>query len=85
LGVAVDTAPGGGVRVTQVMEDTAAKSAGLQAGDVILELNGSPISDHQALVVGIREAGQGTQVTLKVRRGGSEFIQAVRLGAPPKQ
>jgi hypothetical protein len=85
LGVAVDTAPGGGVRVTQVMEDTAAKSAGLQAGDVLLELNGTPISDHQALVVGIREAGQGTQVTLKVRRGGSEFIQAVRLGAPPKQ
>jgi RNA polymerase sigma-70 factor (ECF subfamily) len=82
LGVSVADQPGGGARVTQVIEGAPARIAGLREGDVILEFNGTPLTDYASLTSRIREAGAGAEIRLKVRRGGQEFDQAVRLGVP---
>lgn len=49
-----------------------ADKAGLKPGDVIVALNGKPISDPDALVVGIRALDVGDKVTLTVRRDGKD-------------
>jgi len=49
-----------------------AAKAGLKAGDVIVALNGRPMSDPDALVVAIRALDVGDSVTLTVRRGGKD-------------
>ncbi len=46
-----------------------AAKAGLKPGDVILALNGRPMTSPDALVVGIRSLDVGQSVTLTVRRG----------------
>ena len=84
LGVSGADAPGGGARVLQVVGNTAASGAGLRAGDVIVEVNGEPVADYSALVAKVRDAGQGSELRIKVRREGAELYQGVRLGAPPK-
>jgi hypothetical protein len=84
LGVSGSDAPGGGAQVLQVVENTAASGAGLRAGDVIVEINGEPVADYSALVARIRDAGQGTDLQIKLRRQGVEFLKGVRLSMPPK-
>jgi len=84
LGVSGSDAPGGGARVLRVVENTAASGAGIRAGDVIVEVNGEPIADYPALVARIRDAGQGSELQIKLRREGVEFLQGVRLSTPPK-
>lgn len=49
-----------------------ADKAGLTAGDVIVALNGRPMTDPDALVVGIRALDVGDTVTLTVRRDGQD-------------
>jgi len=83
LGISVADQPGGGARVAQVLEDAPARLAGLREGDVILEFNGTPLTNYSALTSKIRDAGAGAEVHLKIRREGQEFEQTIRL-APPK-
>ena len=49
-----------------------ADRAGLKAGDIIVALNGKPVTNPDALVVGIRALDVGDKVTLTVRRGGKD-------------
>ncbi len=49
-----------------------ADKAGLKPGDVILSLNGKPVTNPDALVVGIRALDVGDKVTLTVRRDGKD-------------
>lgn len=50
-----------------------AAKAGLKPGDIVLALNGQPMTNPDALVVGIRSLDVGDTVTLKVRRGSEEL------------
>jgi len=84
LGISGGDAEGGGARVTQVFPNTAAAAFGLQKDDVILEVNGQPVPHLTSLSEKIKEGGEGFPVTLRIRRGGSEFTQSVQLGALPK-
>jgi hypothetical protein len=42
------------------------------------------VADYSALVARIRDAGQGTDLQIKLRRQGVEFLKGVRLSMPPK-
>lgn len=84
LGIAGENAPGGGARVNQVFEGTSASRLGLRAGDVILGFDGEPLADLNALSRRIRETGEGFAATLRIRRDGLEFDQAVQLGPRPR-
>ncbi|MBI3649989.1 MAG: PDZ domain-containing protein [Acidobacteria bacterium] len=69
---------GKGVLVTEVQKDSAAEKAGLQAGDVILEVDNQKIvSTHNLLaVLAKKPAGQ---LTLKILRNKDEKTVTVRL------
>jgi len=70
-----------GALVSEVMPDSPAKQAGVQAGDVILEFNGHKISDAGDLppVVGHTEVGKA--VDMQVVRDGARKTISVKVGA----
>ena len=61
-----------GVIVSQVQGGSAAERAGLKQGDVILALNGNPVSDPNSFRNDIAATPPGQTVTLRIWRDGSE-------------
>ncbi|MEQ1746708.1 MAG: PDZ domain-containing protein [Saprospiraceae bacterium] len=59
-----------GARVTGVIDDTPAKQSGIQPGDVILALNGQPVSNHTDLLRERNKNKPGDNFTLTVLRDG---------------
>jgi serine protease Do len=70
----------GGVLVGDVSPDTPASRAGLKKGDVILQLNGQPVSDRYQLSLHISQIAPGTQVALKIWRDGKTQDVSLTLG-----
>ncbi|GII66544.1 hypothetical protein Skr01_66290 [Sphaerisporangium krabiense] len=58
-----------------------ADKAGLKAGDVIMEIDGHPVSDQSELIVTIRSKAPGDTVTLKFRRDGRDMTARVTVDA----
>jgi S1-C subfamily serine protease len=71
---------GPGVVVYQVQSGSAADRAGLRQGDVITSLNGSPITDPNTFRNTIASIGPGTEITLTIKRDGSERQVRATLG-----
>ncbi|MCA8961217.1 MAG: M28 family peptidase, partial [Planctomycetes bacterium] len=59
-----------GVAVEELVPDSVAEKAGVQAGDVFVKIDGKAIEDRQALVAAIRDGGPVKKVV--VRRGDKE-------------
>jgi C-terminal processing protease CtpA/Prc len=72
-----------GVAVQQVMDNSPAKAAGIQAGDVITSFNGEEISSVRKLSRLIGEIAPDHQARLTVSRGGAEREVTVTLGKRP--
>jgi len=81
IGVLLDPSyQGEGVQVSEgpqqgtpaVTPDGPADQAGLEPGDVILSIDGRPVSVADELIVAIRAKAPGDPVTLQVRSGGDE-------------
>jgi C-terminal processing protease CtpA/Prc len=68
-----DKATGGHV-ITRVMSGSPAEAAGLQAGDVLVALNGVRISEdnHKALKKAKKSWKPGQDVTYTIKRGGKD-------------
>jgi serine protease Do len=73
-------AQGGGALVAEVTPGSPAAKAGIERGDIILELNGQPVSQPDDLSVRISETAPGTTVQLKVARNGQTRDVSVTLG-----
>ncbi|HEX3252410.1 MAG TPA: Do family serine endopeptidase [Pyrinomonadaceae bacterium] len=71
---------GPGVVVYQVQSGSAADRAGLRQGDVITSLNGAPITDPNTFRNTIASIGPGTEITLTIKRDGSERQVRATLG-----
>jgi serine protease Do/serine protease DegQ len=69
-----------GALVSQVMPDSAAEKAGIQAGDIIRKVDGKTIDDANALrnAVGLKRSGD--TVVLEVLRDGRERTIRAKLG-----
>jgi len=79
---AVGLAKVAGVSVNKIVKGGAAEAAGIEAGDVILDVDGKTVktsSDLQNEIV-LRRAGD--KVNLKIWRDGREITKTVRLKAP---
>lgn len=69
-------------KVVRIVPGSPAAQAGLQAGDVILELNGSPIRDYGDAVHAFFLLQIGTEVSLKFRRGSDIRSTGITPKAP---
>ncbi len=67
-----ETGNGRGVRVSGVIDETPAKMAGIQPGDIILAVDGSPIVNYQQLRVERDKHEPGDDFQLTVLRAGTE-------------
>ena len=77
----------GGVRVGEVMPDSAARNAGVQDGDLITQINGQPVTSAADIVRVVQQAKVGDQIKLTVQRGEETLELQATLGkrpAPPK-
>lgn len=81
LGVSPADAEGGGVRLDEVFPDTPAAAAGLQAGDVLLELDGVRLGGVGQLVELLGKKRIGDEVALLVARGEDRLRRVARLTA----
>ncbi len=73
-----------GALVVKVIPDTPAADAGLQAGDVIIALDSTPIDTFHRLSDVIQQYQPGDRVTVHVVRGDREDSVLVRLGRHPR-
>ena len=82
LGASVDTSAGtadAGATLRTVDAGGPADHAGLVAGDVVVEVDGRPVSDGEAFVVAIRQRTPGQTVSLVVQRGTSRRTVSLTL------
>jgi len=77
---AFDTKEEQGALVGDVSPNSPAQKAGVEKGDIILELNGKPVSDSNRLRMSISMMQPDSTVTLKVLRNGSTREMTAKLG-----
>ncbi len=65
--------------VSGVARQTAFDLAGVRAGDVILGIDGTQVSDPEAFYQHIRSRGWGSRLTLRLVRKGAEMNKTVQL------
>src|SRR5579863_461241 len=75
----------GGALVGDVSPNTPGARAGLRKGDIIVKLDGQPVSDYTALRLNISEMAPGTNVKLGVWRDGKMQDVNVTLGELPEK
>ena len=68
-----------GAMVLSVANDSPAESAGLQAGDVITDINGTAVASPQDLVDAVGAKKPGDKVTLTVLRSGEKEPISVKV------
>ncbi|WP_406074764.1 trypsin-like peptidase domain-containing protein [Micromonospora sp. NBC_01638] len=74
----------GGVRLAAVEPSGPAAGAGLKVGDVILKLNGRPMTEPTDLIALVRKFAPGSVVTVEFRRGAARQNTSVTLAADAK-
>jgi serine protease Do len=74
-----------GIVIGEVSPDSPAKAAGLQRGDIILDVNGKPVNDSNQLRMSVSMMPPGTEVSIKYLRDGSEHTANVKLAEMPTE
>jgi hypothetical protein len=72
---------GPGVRVASVLDDSPAKSAGIEAGDVLLSVNGEELRNLRSLSEALKKRKPGDVVQIRLRRGEQVLNLKARLVA----
>jgi Do/DeqQ family serine protease len=73
-----------GVLVGNVEDGSPASKAGIERGDILMEMNGQPITDLGQFRINIGMLPPGTTVKFVVFRNGKEFSTNVKLTEMPK-
>jgi S1-C subfamily serine protease len=88
LGVEGETAPTdgtdpNGALVNRVLDASPAQAAGLAPNDVVVAVDGDPVTTMGSLVVAVRESAPGSTVTVSVMREGARQELPVTLTTAP--
>ncbi len=75
--------PSNGALILSVQTDSPAAKAALQVNDVIVSLNGTPITSPNDLHAAIHPLKPGDQVALGIYRGSTKMTVSVTLGVLP--
>ncbi len=71
-----------GVAIQGVVPDSAAATAGLHKGDLILDIDGSPITRTADVKIAMLDRKPGDQVVVQILREGRKMAFRLKLGAP---
>ena len=74
-----------GVVVGDVTPNSPAQEGGIQRGDILLDVDGKPISDSNQLRMSISMMQPGTNIKVKVLRNGSERELSLKLAEMPTE
>ncbi|MBI4691757.1 MAG: DegQ family serine endoprotease [Nitrospirae bacterium] len=74
-----------GALIGDVVKAGPAEKSGIMRGDVILEYNGKKVTDADSLRNAVAQTKAGTQVTVKLLRGGKEYRLNVTIAEYPKE
>jgi serine protease Do len=81
LGLATESRPEGGLRVTKVGSKSPAEEAGIKAGDILLKLNGAGLEKREQMQELLKELSAGDEITLDVEHAGKSKTLTLELGA----
>jgi putative serine protease PepD len=84
LGVSVETTAAGAVRIGEVRNGTPAETAGLEAGDTVLSVDGKKVTSADELTSVIGSKSPGETVTITYSRGGETHSVQVKLASRPQ-
>ncbi len=73
---------GNGVLVEEIVEDSPAEAAGIEAGDVIIKIGDTAVADTDELVDAISDLAADVPTPIVVIRKGSEVIMEVTVAEP---
>jgi serine protease Do len=74
-----------GALIGDVTPDSPAQKAGLEKGDIILDINGKPVNNSAELRMHVSLMAPGTKVNVKVFRDGAEKILPLTLAEMPTE
>src|SRR5262249_10645379 len=69
-------------KIAQILAGPGAETAGLKPGDVIVELNDTPVKAGQELVKRLRTFREGQSVKVRVQRDEEEFDATIKMMKP---
>jgi len=72
-----------GVEITRVGLESPAEKAGLKAGDIVLQYNGTKVEGMEQLSRLVRETPLGREVKLEISRNGTAQTVTVKIGQRP--
>jgi len=71
---------GSGILVSEVVDDSPAAAAGLEAGDIIMAFGGTELAGNSDLTTAVRAAKPGDEVDVVILRGGNRRTMTVEVG-----
>jgi hypothetical protein len=69
--------------INTVVPESAAASAGIQPGDIIVKFDGQPIENFQALQMVVSQTPPGEPIEMRIERDGKELPKTVTLARRP--
>ncbi len=76
---------GKGAKVREVVAGSPAQKGGIQAGDIILAMDGKQVDDHKANLELLKKKKRGDKAVFKVKRAGEEIELTLELGVYPRK
>jgi serine protease Do len=73
-----------GILIRSVERGTPSEKAGIEAGDVVVEVDGTPVRNESHFREMIADKGPGATVTLKILRDGKPMTVRATLGVHPE-
>ncbi len=72
-----------GVLITEVIRNSPADQAGIRPGDILVSIDGTPISDWNAMLETVASLPPGKIVAVRLMRNGLETSVQVKIGRRP--